>query len=145
MPVRVRVISRIPQAQAAIVKNTTDAVRDAAQYGRTYASQIAPRRTGSLADSMYVSGPGEDSSYPQATSTASSDNPRAIIVPEVKPSEAEPNVSPTYPVAVYAPGVEHSIFIEEGTRYMAPQPFLIPSSEVVRNFFLGAVVKVADI
>jgi HK97 gp10 family phage protein len=128
---------------AALPGRSNQVVDDTAMEIRDLASQLAPRATGSLAASIYVSGP-NSSDYGNRVAAASSLNPRAIIVPEVTPSQV---LSLTGGSAGYTDvvgvGVEHGIFNELGTRYMAPQPFLFPAVQPAIGQFTLAMSHVA--
>lgn len=132
------VLERLP---GDIQRNATNAVRESAAGCRDFANQISPVRTGALKASWYVSGPNEESDYSQHAGSAHGLNPLAIILEEARASLVEPSLS--QPVAIISSAVNYSIFIEEGTRYMAPQPVLRPASEQARNVFVEAMKKVA--
>lgn len=133
-----RVLATLP---GVIVKNAADAVRQTAMDGRQLVSALSPVRTGALRASWYVSGPNGESTYPADSGTARELNPLAVILDEATPELAEPDLP--QPCAILSSAVNYSIFIEEGTRYMAPRPVLRPASEVMRNELISLLSGVA--
>lgn len=144
--------NRINQVQASIKDHATDAVRDSAAFMRDYAAQIAPRRTGAFAASLYVNGPGNASDYAGRAAAASQSNPHAHIIPEIKAAQVDSGLGQlrantgqfSLPEAIVASAVEYSVFLEDGTRYMAPRPTLRPAAEATRTQFAQAMSHVAD-
>lgn len=113
---------------------------------RDRAASLAPRRTGSLAESIYVGTP-DGSDYSQRAGDARSTNPTAIIVSEVTSSEVlslSGGSSNAY-VDVVGVAVQHGVFNELGTRFMSAQPFIFPSVEPERDAFVSAMSHVADV
>lgn len=140
--ITVRILSnRIAELSAALGKNAEGVVRDAAKDGRDFASAISPVRTGALQASWYVSGPNEESDYPEHSSAAAGLNPQAVILEEARASFVEPDL--VQPVAIISSAVNYSIFIEEGTRYMAPQPVLRPTAEHIRAILVNGMKGIA--
>lgn len=137
--------NRIPAVKDAIVKNSADNVAEAAASLAARASAMAPRRTGSLSASVYVSGPGNRTNYAESVGTARNLNAGVIIVDEIQPKTVDPKSSETHAVAIVAPAVLHGLFIELGTRYMAPRPFLIPAAEASGPEFTRLMGNVADL
>lgn len=121
------------------------AVQDAAEDMRDRASQLAPRDTGSLAASLYVATP-DGSDYSQRASAARALNSRATIVSEVTPDQVLSlgGESGKGFIAVVGIAVEHGVFNELGTRFMAPQPFMVPAAEPERDRFISLMSHVAD-
>ncbi len=143
MTVKVTVTSQIPALVSSIQSKATDNVASAGKFCQNYAQLVAPKRTGALAASIYVSGPGENTTYPQAETEAVDRNPLIReVVGEIRPQDIDDKSGPQHPVAVIAPAAPYSIFLEDGTRYMAPQPFMRPASEQTRNTFLGLMVNI---
>lgn len=125
-----------PKAKQAVI-DTSESMRDRA-------SHLAPRRTGSLAASLYVTTP-DGSDYSERASAARSLNPLAVIIPEVTPDQVLSLSSggKGY-IGVVGIAVQHGIFNELGTRYMAPQPFMLPAAEPERDGFLQLMRHVVD-
>lgn len=106
----------------------------------------SPVRTGSLAGSWYVSGPGTASNYAEKRGIANNLNADALIVAEITPqSVGSSTTSPLTPGAVIASAVQHDLFVELGTRYMAPRPIMIPAAEATYGPFIAAMSHVADV
>lgn len=142
----------IPQVRASIVNKSVEAVRSSAHYTQNYASVTAPRKTGAFAASIYVNGPENDSDYAQHASAAASLNPNANIMPEVKAAVADPKVGQlrdqatgqfTFPQAIVSSAVEYSLYLEEGTVYMAPRPVLHAATLAAENLFKSLMSQVA--
>lgn len=125
------------------------AVDTTAENIRTRAYQMAPRDTGSLAESLYVSkGDADNSDYSQHAARAQTVNPRAVIVPEVMPSlviSLSGVGGPSSYIAIIGAAVSHGIFQELGTRYMAPQPFMFPAIEPERSNFVSIMGGIVDV
>lgn len=144
--------NRINQVQASIKDHATDAVRDSAEFMRDYAAQIAPARTGAFAASLYVNGPEGFSNYQEHASMASQRNPHARIISEIRAADVDTGLGQlrantgqfSLPEAIVASAVEYSVFLEDGTRYMAPRPTLRPAAEATRTQFAQAMSHVAD-
>lgn len=142
----------IPRLQASISSKSVDAVQSAANVCRDLASALSPVRTGALRESWYVSGPGDQSDYPQRAAAASSRNPLAVILDEAKAAIVDPSVGQlrnnlgqfSNPEAIVSSAVNYSVFIEEGTRFMGAQPVLHPAAEAARNALIDNLSKVAD-
>jgi hypothetical protein len=49
------------------------------------------------------------------------------------------------PEAVVGSAVKYSIFLEDGTRYMAPRPTFRPAIEATRERFVAGMKTVADV
>lgn len=154
MTIRVTVRKdKLDRLQASIGNNSADAVTQASKVCRDFASSLSPVRTGALQASWYVSGPGDETDYPQRSSAASALNPLAIILDEAKAAIVDPSVGQlrnnlgqfSHPECIVSSAVNYSLFIEEGTVYMAPQPVLRPASEQARNVLLSLMAKVADV
>lgn len=154
MPFTVRLLRNdIPNVAKAVSNNSGDAVRDSAGYIREYARSIAPVRTGAFRQSLYVSGPGNgESDYTESAGMALSHNSAARIVPEIKPSTrfvdgVLRNTMGQYAYlweAIIASAVEYSLYLEEGTVHMAPQPTLRPAALHGEQTFLNSMKHVAD-
>jgi hypothetical protein len=136
-----------------IATRATDQVRDNAAYLQGYASQIAPKDTGAFSQSIYVSGPGDESDYAQRASAARGLNPQAHIIGEIHPASFDTGVQRfrgangqfSAPEAVVGSAVEYSIFLEDGTRYMAPRPTFRPAIEATHDRFVAGMKTVADV
>lgn len=135
----------IAELKTSMVKHTMDNVAQAADELAGRAIAIAPQRTGSLVQSIYVSGPGNQTDYSERASSASQRNSDAVIVDEITPKSVDSKVSEHRLVAIIAPAVLHGLFIELGTRYMAPQPFLIPAAEATMPGFVRLMGNIADL
>jgi HK97 gp10 family phage protein len=144
---------KLDRLMATIGSSATAQVADNAAYMRDYASQIAPKDTGAFSQSIYVSGPGEDSDYAQRANAARSLNPAATIIEEIKPASFDTAVQRfrgangqfSTPEAVVGSAVEYSVFLEDGTRYMAPRPTFRPAVEATRERFVAGMKTVADV
>jgi HK97 gp10 family phage protein len=127
--------------------NAATAVDETARSIQELSREIAPRRTGALSQSIYVSTPNE-SDYGQHASAASSLNPLAQIQQEVTPHNAQYITGPP-PDTAYADivgvAVQYGLFNELGTRYMAPHPFLFPSIEPNKNTFISSMSSIANV
>jgi HK97 gp10 family phage protein len=145
-------VNRINQVQASITDRSKETVRDSARYMRDYAQAIAPVRTGAFRASLYVNGPDGKSDYPERAAAAAQANPRAHIIDEIKAADVDTGVGQlrnnlgqfSLDEAIVASAVEYSVFLEEGTRYMAPRPTLRPAAEATRQQFADAMSHVAD-
>lgn len=137
--------NRIAELKSSMVKAAADDIAKAADSLAARAIAIAPQRTGSLVQSIYVSGPGNKTEYSERASAAFQRNRDAVIVNEITPKSVDPKVSERRPVAVIAPAVLHGLFIELGTRYMAPQPFLIPAAEAAFPELVRLMGNIADL
>ena len=153
MTVRVSVrVDKIYRLQASLSAKSQEAVKSAAFITRDFASSISPVRTGALQASWYVSGPGNDTTYPEASGAAAAANPRAIILEEAKAAQVDPQMGQlrntlgmfSNPEAIVSSAVNYSVYLEEGTKYMAPRPILRPASEAGRAALLSSMPKVAD-
>src|SRR4051812_38404642 len=109
----------IPQVRLSIVDKSTDAVRDSAHFTQSYASSIAPRRTGAFAVSIYVNGPDTESDYSEHAGHAESANPNANIVQELQAAIVDPRANRlrdaetgrfTVPQAIVSSAVEYSLY-----------------------------------
>jgi HK97 gp10 family phage protein len=137
---------RLDRLIAQLPVNATSAVDDIARDIQERASQIAPRDTGALSASIYVNN-GTDSDYVTHAGTAASLNPDAVIVDEVNPDfvlSLFGGGDNAY-TSVVGVAVNYGIFQEFGTRFMPPQPYLIPSVEPARDAFIERMSHVADI
>lgn len=154
MTVRVTVRKdKLDRLQSSISANSTDAVKQSANTCAFFAAATSPVRTGALRTSWYVSGPGDESDYPERSNAAREANPQAIILDEAKAALVDPSVGQlrnnlgqfSHPECIVSSAVNYSLFLEEGTRYMAPRPILRPASEQARNQLLSLMAKVADV
>jgi HK97 gp10 family phage protein len=144
---------RLDRLIGSVASRATDQVRDNAAYLRDYASAIAPKDTGAFSQSIYVSGPGEESDYAQRANAARQLRPQAVIIDEIHPASFDTAVQRfrgangqfSQPEAVVGSAVEYSIFLEDGTRYMAPRPTFRPAVEATRERFVAAMKTVADV
>ena len=128
----------LPGRMKAAVDETGFAIRDRAE-------QIAPRDTGSLAASLYVTN-GEDTDYWLRTGQAAAVNDDAVILEEIRPDSviSLSGGGEGYMVVVGA-AVEHGEPVEFGTRFMAAQPFMTPSVEPERDEFITRMSDIADV
>jgi len=128
-----------------MAKQDTDA---AAAQLQELAASLAPKATGSLAASIYVTN-GETSDYSQRVGDAQSLNPGVQIGEEIMPEFVLSNFSSSADMAnsyvdVVGVAAGHGIFQEFGTRYQAPQAFLTPACEIIRSSFAESFANVAD-
>lgn len=134
----VALMRRLPVRSRQAVDDTSNSIRDMAR-------QLAPRDTGSLAASLYVSN-GETSDYSQCAAAARGLNHNAVIEQEVRPEFVLSLFGSTSNafVALVASAVGHAVFQEHGTRFQSAQPFLTPAIEAHRDPFVQAMSHVAD-
>lgn len=152
MPITVSVRRNdIPRVQASIKDRSETAVRDSAHFMRDYAQQIAPRRTGAFAASLYVNGPGQESDYSSRVAQAKGLNSSANIVPELRAAQVDTGGRTrnslgqfSQPEAIVSPAVEYGLYLEEGTVHMAPRPTLRQAALVTEPRFKADMSKVAD-
>src|SRR6266700_6793265 len=85
----------------------------------------APRRSGFMADNVYVSGP-LSSTYGAGPAPPTDD---VYLLPEVKPTDDM--------TAVVVAAANYSEWVNGGTRYMAAQPFFDQGVEATRGTFLA--------
>jgi hypothetical protein len=138
---------QLTQLLGDLAPNAAAAVDGTAHSIQQLSSELAPRRTGALAASIYVSTP-NGSDYGQHESAAQSLNPEAIITQEVTPNNAQyitgPPPDSAY-VDIVGVAVNYGIFNELGTYKMAPHPFLYPSVEPARDAFIASMSHIADV
>lgn len=153
MPISVSIRRNdISRVQASITDRSEDVVRDNAHFMRDYAQGIAPVRTGAFRTSLYVNGPGDESDYTERASAALRLNPTARIVPELRAAYLDTGVSQlrnslgrfSLSEAIVSGAVEYTIFLEEGTVYMAPRPTLRQAALATEPRFKTDMSKVAD-
>lgn len=145
-------VNKISAVQTSIADRSMEIVKDSAEFMRDYASSIAPVRTSAFSASIYVNGPGGFTDYAERAGAASQRNPKAHIVPELQAAQVDTGVGQlrnslgqfSLPEAIVASAVEYSLYLEEGTRYMAPRPTLRPAAEATRQQFAEAMKHVAD-
>jgi HK97 gp10 family phage protein len=127
-----------------LTANTQRAVVEAATGIQTLASQIAPIDTGALRNSIYVN-TGSDSDYSTRVATSRGLNRDMIPLDELSPEFVIPLAgSNTGNVAVVGVAAHYGLFLEEGTVFQPPQPFMRPASESVSDDFQQAMQRVAD-
>lgn len=153
MPITVSIIrNEIPQVQGSIVSKTVDAVRESSVFMRDTARQLAPVLTGAFRESLYINGPNEESDYGESVDRALQLRPNASIVPELYAAMLDPKVDRlrdrlgrfSLPEAVVSSAVEYSLYLEEGTVYMAPRPTFRDAALMTEPVFKNAMSKVAD-
>jgi HK97 gp10 family phage protein len=113
-----------------------EAAQEIAHSIRDVASQIAPKDTTSLSQSIYVSD-GEDSDYSERAGAAEAVNDNVVILEEIRPEFAislSGGPAATYTVVVGV-AASHGIFQEYGTATMSPQPYFTPAIEPSRDAF----------
>lgn len=134
----VSLIRAMPNRTRASVDESLNNIRDRARAQ-------APRDTGSLIASLYVSN-GETSDYAQSAGTARSLNPQAVIEPEVRPEFVLSLFGQVGGFAgVVGSAVSHAPPNEYGTVHMDARPFLIPAVEAEQDDFETAMRHVADV
>lgn len=108
------------------------------------AKQIAPKDTTSLSESIYHNN-GDESDYALRTAIARGVNRDVIILEEISPdfvlSLSGGDAEYTQVIGVAA---GHGIFLEYGTRFMAPQPYMTPAVEPERDAFVTRMSTIAD-
>ncbi len=90
----------------------------------------APRRTGFMADNVYMSA-WDESTYGQGPAPPTDD---VYLLPEEKPGD---DMS-----AIVGAAADYSAFVNYGTRYMAAQPFFDQGVETTQGEFEG-ITRVA--
>jgi HK97 gp10 family phage protein len=134
----VSLIRSMPSRTRVSVDESLASIRDRAR-------QQAPRDTGSLIASLYVSN-GETSDYSQCAGTARSLNRNAVIEPEVRPEFVLSLFGRVGGFAgVVGSAVSHAPFNEYGTVHMSARPFLIPAVESESSAFQDRMSHVADV
>lgn len=135
----VALIRDLPLRNKAVVAGTSQTIRDRA-------SQMAPRDTGSLAESLYVNTSDGDSDYSQRAGSAMARNAQAVIVQEVRPEFVISLSGSTEGalMAVVGAAVSHAAPNEFGTVHMGAHPFLIPSVEGTREDFISDMSGIAN-
>ena len=143
--------NRINQVQASLTDRNKETVRKSAKFMRDVAASIAPVDTGSFAASIYVNGPDGESDYELRASAARNLNARAVIIPEIREAQATSfgslrnNLGQfSLPEAIVASAVEHSVFLEDGTKFMAPQPTFRPAAAATSQVFERDMRTIAD-
>jgi hypothetical protein len=146
MPATITIRSnRIPELVGLLNTRNHAIVTDTAVEVQQRASQFAPRDTGALSESIYVSS-ADGSDYAQRAGAAASRNPNAVIVPEVIPEFViSLFASGEGFMAVVGAAVNYAIFQELGTRFMGPQSFMIPAAEVTASLFEDNMSHIADL
>jgi HK97 gp10 family phage protein len=135
---RIGALNQLPRI---IKEQTRKAVDETAAEIQTRARQIAPRDTGSLSESIYVTN-GTDSDYTTRTSAARGVNRRVTILEEIRPDFViSPSGGDAEYSAVIGVAAEHGEPVEFGTRYMDPQPYMTPSVEPQRDEFVTRLKK----
>jgi HK97 gp10 family phage protein len=137
--------NNVAQLVLHITQQTRAAVDQTASDIQANASARAPRDTGSLAESIYVTN-GTDSDYVERVGSAESLNHNVVILDEIDPEFAISlggGPAATY-ASVVGVAAAHGIFQELGTRFQSPQPFLIGSVEVARDEFTNLMSQVAN-
>lgn len=130
---------------ANLTRKTREAVDETATNIQFRAKQIAPKDTTSLSESIYINN-GEESDYLQRTSTARSVNREVIILEQIDPEFAI-SLGDTHAQYTQVIGVAagHGMFIEFGTRFMPPQPYMTPAVEPERDQFVERMKHIADV
>ena len=123
-------------------ENASTTVDETAIEIQARASQLAPRDTGSLAESIYVNN-GEESDYPARAGRARALNPGVVILEEIRPEFVVSlfGSDDSGHTAVVGVAASHGIFQEYGTRFMRAQPFMTPSVEPMRDEFVSAMTQ----
>jgi HK97 gp10 family phage protein len=143
--------NRINQVQSSIQDRNKEIVRKSAKFMRDVASSIAPVDTGAFAASIYVNGPEGESDYALRADAAASLNPKAHIISEQQAAQATP-FGParnalgqfTSPQALVASAVEYSVYLEDGTKFMAPRPTFRPAAAATSQVFERDMRNIAD-
>lgn len=141
------VFDDIPTLMVALNVRARQYVDNAASDIASLAISFAPVDTGALVDSIYITN-GETSDYEECAGNAESANPDAIIVEEVLPEfvlSLYGSLGDGAYMSVVGVAVNYGIFNEVGTRYMAPRPFMIPATEIVRDSFVNDFNDIADV
>jgi hypothetical protein len=120
MPAHLSMWSRFPELEATLPLALSKIIRKAAIDIQGRAMILAPRRTGFLRNSIYISMK-DESSYGQKVEGA---DPGKRLLPEVE----RPNIITK---AIVAVGAEYGLYIEMGSRFSPAHPFLIPAADYV--------------
>lgn len=130
---RIGTINALPRL---LREHAKEAVDETATEIQTLARQIAPRRTGSLSESIYVTN-GDESDYASRTAAARGVNKQVLILEEIRPDLviSLSGVDPQYS-AVVGVAASHGLPVEFGTRHQDPQPYMTPAVEPQRDAFV---------
>jgi len=131
---------------AELQQNVREVVDTTANDIQDRASAIAPRRTGAMANSIYVNN-GENSDYSTRVSIAAALNRDMQALEEIDPEfvimlNATPGAR-AY-IAVVGVAAHYGAAVELGTVNQRAQPYLLPAAEVARNDFETSMSHVAD-
>ncbi len=110
-------------------------VRKTAFDAQAIAQQQAPRKTGALANSIYVATIGA-SEYGAKKSAVQQIAPGTQVFDEIKPAELEAGENKVS--AVLAVMVHYGIYLEFGTARQPAQPFFISAVSLVEGNFTKA-------
>ncbi len=116
-------VNRFPELVAALKPALQKGVQATGEQMVSNIEGPAPRRTGFMADNVYVSGP-LSSTYGAGPAPPTDD---VYLLPEVKPTDDM--------TAVVGAAANYSEWVNGGTRYMAAQPFFDQGVETTRGEF----------
>ncbi len=124
--------NHFPQAAQAFHEAISQVIRKTAFDIQGQANSTAPIDTGFLRNSIYVV-THDESTYGGATPS----KPDAYLLPEIEKAEDDTT-------AYIAVGANYGIYLELGTRFMPPKPYLAPAVETVRPQFEKAMSLIED-
>ena len=125
--------NHFPQAAEAFHTAMSQAIRKTAFDIQGHAASTAPIDTGFLRNSIYVV-THDESTYGQG---AEPTKPGSYLLPEIDKAENDTT-------AWIAVGANYGIYLEMGTRFMPPKPYLAPAVEAVRPKFEDAMSRIED-
>jgi bacteriophage HK97-gp10 putative tail-component len=124
--------NHFPEAAKAFHEAMSQVVRKTAFDVQGHAASTAPIETGFLRNSIYVV-THDESTYGGATPS----KPDSYLLPEIDKAENDTT-------AWIAVGANYGIYLELGTRFMPPKPYLAPAVEMVRPTFEDAFSRIED-
>jgi hypothetical protein len=107
--------NHFPQALALLIKGVNEGVGTAADAIAELAGEMAPTQSGFMASTIYVSAQDHDT-YGQDVGEAPGDS---YLLPEEDRDGG----------AIVGVAANYGAYVELGTRFMAPEPFLGPAAE----------------
>lgn len=125
--------NHFPKISEALHTALSQVVRKTAFDIQAKAASNAPVDTGFLKNSIYTV-TSEGSTYGQG---GSSTHKGSYLLPEVEKPEDDLT-------AYIGVGANYGIYLEYGTRYMAPRPYFLPAVEATRGPFEEALSRIEE-
>ncbi len=116
-------VNRFPELAAALKPALQKGVQATGEQMVSNIAGPAPRRSGFMADNVYVSGP-LSSTYGAGPAPPTDD---VYLLPEVKPNDDM--------TAIVGAAADYSVYVNYGTYKMAAQPFFDQGVETTRGEF----------